>query len=393
DSTGNTSFGHNSILGRGYTGHEHCFEVGLIHMNGRMYDAQLGRFLSPDNYVQDPYNTQNFNRYGYVLNNPLVYGDPSGEAISLLGAIVVGALVGIGTNGIINTIEGRGFFEGAVKAGLIGAVGGAASFGIGELAGTIGTGLTQSGQALAQISFQAAAHGVLGGVMSDIQGGDFLSGFAGGALGSAVAGGTQKFLNKATKFWKDTATIASGALSGGLGTSIAGGRFWDGVRNGVISSALNHVAHDIAEIDPEKLKARIEKDGRLTRREANRWFKYGNGKPLNIDASKIDLDFLGSSEWQITGDRVGVQTLYASKDGLVYGQLSVEYIGDNQFKIFNDNYGFELHSGIENTPRNLFTILGRIFAGPFTGGIPFDINFYNRINTVDVNNNKHLISR
>ena len=48
-------------------------------MNGRLYDPLLHRFLMPDNYIQDPYNTQNFNRYGYVLNNPLRYTDPSGE--------------------------------------------------------------------------------------------------------------------------------------------------------------------------------------------------------------------------------------------------------------------------------------------------------------------------
>ncbi|WP_241507321.1 putative toxin, partial [Aquimarina sediminis] len=76
---GSTKMGYDSLLDRGYTGHEHFFEVGLIHMNGRMYDPQLGRFLSPDNYIQNPYNTQNYNRYGYVLNNPLMYTDPSGE--------------------------------------------------------------------------------------------------------------------------------------------------------------------------------------------------------------------------------------------------------------------------------------------------------------------------
>ena len=67
------------ILDRGYTGHEHLQSIGIIHMNGRLYDAKLHRFLQPDNFVQDPYNTQNFNRYGYVLNNPLKYTDPSGE--------------------------------------------------------------------------------------------------------------------------------------------------------------------------------------------------------------------------------------------------------------------------------------------------------------------------
>jgi RHS repeat-associated protein len=67
------------IIDRGYTGHEHLSSVGLIHMNGRLYDANLKRFLSPDNYIQDITNTQNFNRYGYVLNNPLMYWDPTGE--------------------------------------------------------------------------------------------------------------------------------------------------------------------------------------------------------------------------------------------------------------------------------------------------------------------------
>ena len=66
-------------LQRGYTGHEHLQSVGLVHMNGRLYDPVLHRFLMPDNYVQDPFNSQNFNRYGYVLNNPLRYTDPTGE--------------------------------------------------------------------------------------------------------------------------------------------------------------------------------------------------------------------------------------------------------------------------------------------------------------------------
>ena len=73
-----------TILDRGYTGHEHLQSEGLIHMNGRLYDSRLHRFLQPDNYVQDPINTQNYNRYGYVLNNPLAYTDKTGEFFSSL---------------------------------------------------------------------------------------------------------------------------------------------------------------------------------------------------------------------------------------------------------------------------------------------------------------------
>ena len=64
---------------RGYTGHEHLSQFALINMNGRMYDPLLGRFLSPDPFVQLPDFSQNFNRYSYCLNNPLVYVDPDGE--------------------------------------------------------------------------------------------------------------------------------------------------------------------------------------------------------------------------------------------------------------------------------------------------------------------------
>ena len=63
---------------RGYTDHEHLDNVGLIHMNGRVYDPVLGRFLSPDPLVQAPHNTQSYNRYAYVFNNPLSFVDPTG---------------------------------------------------------------------------------------------------------------------------------------------------------------------------------------------------------------------------------------------------------------------------------------------------------------------------
>lgn len=53
-------------------------EVGIIHMNGRIYDAKLGRFLQADPFLQAPLNTQSLNRYSYVINNPLAYTDPSG---------------------------------------------------------------------------------------------------------------------------------------------------------------------------------------------------------------------------------------------------------------------------------------------------------------------------
>ena len=67
------------FLGRGYCGHEHLTGLGLINMNARLYDPLLGRFLSPDPYVQAPDYSQSFNRYSYCMNNPLKYVDEDGE--------------------------------------------------------------------------------------------------------------------------------------------------------------------------------------------------------------------------------------------------------------------------------------------------------------------------
>jgi len=65
-------------LPRGYTGHEHLDKLGLIHMNGRVYDPKISRFLSADPLVQAPNNLQSLNRYSYVMNNPMAFTDPSG---------------------------------------------------------------------------------------------------------------------------------------------------------------------------------------------------------------------------------------------------------------------------------------------------------------------------
>src|SRR5690606_4071132 len=65
-----------AFLERGYTGHEHLQGVGLINMNARLYDVKLHRFLATDNFIQDPGNPQNYNLYGYGLNNQLRITDP-----------------------------------------------------------------------------------------------------------------------------------------------------------------------------------------------------------------------------------------------------------------------------------------------------------------------------
>jgi RHS repeat-associated protein len=63
---------------QGYTFQTWLGSMGLNHMNGRVQDSITGRFLSADPNISDPTNTQSHNRYSYLNNNPLSYGDPTG---------------------------------------------------------------------------------------------------------------------------------------------------------------------------------------------------------------------------------------------------------------------------------------------------------------------------
>ena len=66
---------------RGYTGHEQLNGFGLINMNARLYDPLLARFLAPDPFVGSGL-TNDFNRYIYARNNPMMYTDPTGKSFS-----------------------------------------------------------------------------------------------------------------------------------------------------------------------------------------------------------------------------------------------------------------------------------------------------------------------
>ncbi|WAC71383.1 IS5 family transposase [Roseateles sp. SL47] len=89
---------------RGFTGHEHLDDVGLIHMNGRIYDPTLGVFLQADPMIQSADDLQNYNRYGYCFNNPMTCTDPTGYSFlsKWVGSTLIGGVLdffapGLGT--------------------------------------------------------------------------------------------------------------------------------------------------------------------------------------------------------------------------------------------------------------------------------------------------------
>ncbi|HET8554289.1 MAG TPA: RHS repeat-associated core domain-containing protein [Rhodanobacteraceae bacterium] len=65
--------------GPGYTGHVNDPNTGLVYMQQRYYDPDIGRFISPDPIGPAAGNVFNFNRYAYANNNPIKFTDPDGR--------------------------------------------------------------------------------------------------------------------------------------------------------------------------------------------------------------------------------------------------------------------------------------------------------------------------
>lgn len=196
---------------RGYTGHEMWNEFGIINMNGRLYDPTIARFLSPDNYVQAPDNSQNFNRYSYCLNNPLKYNDPSGEFWEW---VIAGAIMGAIQSGTMAEMnEGKNFWSGAWKGAIVGAGSAAAGMGVGTA-----------------VSSALGSTGAIAG---------FASGFAGGAVSGFASGTSSAWLNGSSfKSGLQSGLYSSavsatmggiiGGIHGGLDAYQHGGNFWTG---------------------------------------------------------------------------------------------------------------------------------------------------------------------
>lgn len=277
-------------LYRGYTGHEHLDQFGLINMNGRLYDPVLGRMLSPDNYISDAGFTQDYNRYSYARNNPLLYTDPDGNN-PIIGAII----------GAVSYTLGVAFSEGGFKnwnwfgfasSVVIGAMtSGFAS----ELGGAVSAGVTAGSLSpLAAGAIQAGAYAAFGGTTSYLTGGSFASGALTGAAGSVMGSFTSGFNNPAL-------TIASSAAFGGIVAEFSGGNFWNGAALAGIIAGFNHAAHNISDGIEERRALRqfhqLEKsihdqfyetgESLVYRNGELKWETYERLKPITGDAPSI----------------------------------------------------------------------------------------------------------
>lgn len=244
-------FNEKSLLDRGYTSHEHFTEVGVIHMNGRLYDPLLRRFLNADENIQDPQNTQNYNKYGYVHNNPLMHNDPTGEIMGwddALIAIGIAIFTSVATDYYLNRpVNLENMFQSVVMSLMSAGV----SNGIGDVfrvGGKIAESLGKTGTIIAR----AGAHAIAQGTLSLMQGGNFWSGALSGAFASA-AGDLLKLgvqgSGKNSFIRTGTFKMLTGALMGGIGSKLGGGNFWQGAAVGAIVTFFNHLNHEEPPVD------------------------------------------------------------------------------------------------------------------------------------------------
>jgi len=244
-----------NITTRGYTGHEMLDDVDIIHMNGRVYDPNIGRFLSADPTMQFPDNPQNLNRYSYVMNNPLSFTDPSGFGIvsfiqklvngfwNTLGkvmkvpiirtAVAIGVMFIPGVNAAaLGYLSGMIASGGDLKTGIISALTAGMFYGVGELGSTFAS-LGEAGAHMAK----SIAHGLVGGISSELQGGDFLSGFASAGFAQFVGG--SRFMQTMDK----TGQAISRIIVGGVSAELGGGKFKNGAVTAAMAYAFNDLAH------------------------------------------------------------------------------------------------------------------------------------------------------
>jgi RHS repeat-associated protein len=267
----------NAGTDRGYTGHEHLDDLGVIHMNGRIFDPTIARFMQGDPFIQDPSNLQNYNRYTYCYNNPLTCTDPSGYkslsqhfrahdtfirrptiehahgvfrttpgqtqidhffmnnpyAYAAAKIVVAYFTFGLGSAGMdaYYAYETTGSANKAMKGFAVAAATAYAFYQVGEMTGA---GKTMTNW---QIAANIAGHAAVGCASAEASGGSCRSGAAAAAFGAG--------LSNSGFYAKDNIYLATmqHAVAGGIGSVIGGGKFENGAVTAAFGYLFNEVAH------------------------------------------------------------------------------------------------------------------------------------------------------
>ncbi|TQV85534.1 RHS repeat-associated core domain-containing protein [Aliikangiella coralliicola] len=325
------------VTSRGYTSHEHLDEVGLVHMNGRIYDAKLGRFIQADPFVQSPDNMQNLNRYSYVLNNPLSFTDPSGYFFKAIGQFfkrswrtilstavtIVGVILSPYTGGASVILAGMlsGYIAtGTMQGAVIGAFSSAVFMGVGVA--------FQEMSGFAAYVGKTAAHGVAGGAMSYLQGGKFGHGFISAGLTQFASGAIDSI--KGIGIAARTARVSAAAAVGGTASQLTGGKFSNGATTAAFSRAFNDELHSRGK-NPDRKKRRAIRRAKRDARELAKAFQttpqrdqmvenwVTNGRPSGRNGLHVKGTEFGNSGTDSTGITNPDQVLVGEQAPGVYG--------------------------------------------------------------------------
>lgn len=234
---------------RCFTGHEHV-GFSLINMGGRMYSPDLGRFLSPDPFIQAPEFSQSLNRYAYCLNNPLSLTDPTGY--NWLGdtfCAILGIAVGFDTGGLATGVVGAligGACGGASSALASCLMNGAnlwqttkSTFVGGFWGAATGIMNCEIGNFSDDFATSCALHSVSDGAVEAMQGGHFEHGFFTG-MASAIGNlGIAKYGDHLSL----EAQVATSAVLGGTVSVIGGGKFASGAMTSAFQMMYNEQMH------------------------------------------------------------------------------------------------------------------------------------------------------
>ena len=232
---------------QGHTGHE-MLDGGLTHMNGRLYDPVLGRFVSADPIVQAPYDLQSLNRYSYVMNNPLYYTDPTGFSawtdfrdgfLKPVVGIAAGFMFGPGGawaltgNAFANSV-----IAGAISGGITGGRQGALQ---GGLTGGLFYGAGQFGNSLSKAGYAGFANDGFGRALLHAGAGCISASAGGGSCGTgAMTAGFTKFASSNINVGNDDfAKLVKYAVIGGTASVIGGGKFANGAQTGAFQYLVN----------------------------------------------------------------------------------------------------------------------------------------------------------
>lgn len=388
---------------QGFTGHEHIDLFDMVNMDGRMYDPVVGRFLSPDPYIQMPDFTQSLNRYAYCINNPLSLTDPTGyNWFGDFFAVAVGIAVGIETGGLGAGIYGAiiGGTLGGASAALVGSVLNGANLWqttknvfVGAFWGAAGGAMNFEIGELRNVFARIAVHSVSEGFVEGIQGGHFEHGLLMG-LTSSTGG---ELISRYGSNLPYAGQIAANATLGGLVSELGGGKFANGAMTAAYTMMYNELMHPSVKRVLKNilkkgasynrimaLKYAIQADGILSFEEAYIWYQLGNGKEITVDASKLCLPTIKKDgiPWEKVNEygNFSINTYQGGADQfLVYGTITGHVESSNRISIITDTYNFEMHS-LKGGPMNIIKEIIRngetAIGGWLHGhGTTFNINF------------------